>query len=69
MKRRRKDACIGCGGTRTVDAVDNFGNAYKGCPNCRLKSAKEIAAMCGMTAASEEEAMVMLGLKGARHGS
>ena len=68
MKRRRK-GCIGCGGTRTVDAVDNFGNPYKGCPNCRLKSAKEIAAMCGIAAETEEEAMVMLGLKKARHGS
>lgn len=44
-KRMPRRGCVNCGGPCTVDAVDNSGNRYKGCPNCRVKSLDEIAAM------------------------
>lgn len=37
--------CIICGETRTIEATDNRGNKYQGCPNCRIKSLAEIEAM------------------------
>jgi hypothetical protein len=40
--RRRPKACGICGGTATIDAVDNFGRPYKGCANCRILSLDEI---------------------------
>ncbi len=30
----RSKGCPGCGGTRTIEATDNHGNKYQGCPNC-----------------------------------
>lgn len=44
-KPKPRRGCANCGGPCTVDAVDNFGNPYKGCPNCRVKSLNDIAVM------------------------
>jgi hypothetical protein len=41
MKRRRDpNACGNCGGPCTADAVDNFGNRYKGCPRCWIRDVR-----------------------------
>jgi hypothetical protein len=39
-----------CGGTKTVEATDNFGNTYRGCAVCRLLTEAEIAALLQGTA-------------------
>jgi len=40
-----RDRCGCCGGTRLVDAVDNFGRQYRGCASCRILSLAEIEAI------------------------
>lgn len=44
MKKRPR-GCAGCGSTELIDAVDNDGKPYKGCPKCRFKTQAEIDAM------------------------
>lgn len=44
MRRKRK-GCLICGGTETVQAVDNFGKPYVGCAKCRILSLPEIQAL------------------------
>lgn len=39
-----------CGGTKTVEATDNFGKKYRGCAVCRLLTEAEIAALIEGTA-------------------
>lgn len=38
-----------CPKTCPIDAIDNHGQAYKACPDFRLKTQKEIDAMCGVS--------------------
>lgn len=45
--------CTSCGGTETVDAIDNHGKPYKGCANCRIMSLDEINAI--LRAGGEDE--------------
>jgi hypothetical protein len=45
MKRQTKPGCCSCGAKCTLDCVDNFGQPYKGCPNCRILSLGEIEAI------------------------
>ncbi len=33
---KRDGRCPSCGGTRWINAVDNFGQPYTGCANCVL---------------------------------
>jgi hypothetical protein len=33
-RKRTSDACIGCGGTETIEATDNHGDRYIGCARC-----------------------------------
>lgn len=40
--RRPRNACLVCGRSDWVDAVDNHGKPYKGCAHCRILSKREI---------------------------
>ena len=57
-RRRLSDWCIAgdrpCVSACPVDAVDNFGNPYKGCAAYRLKTQAEIDAQC-MSADSNDK--------------
>ena len=57
MKRRIPgNRCPFCGGPAEADCADNHGKPYKGCSNgCRIKSLKEIEAMCATTPGAGEE--------------
>lgn len=44
-KRTRRNACLGCGRTDTVDAIDNHGKPYQGCARCVVAAAPGIPEM------------------------
>lgn len=37
MKLRRRGTCYFCGRSDFVDAIDNQGDAYRGCAHCTIK--------------------------------
>ena len=57
MKRHiPSNRCPFCGGPAEADCVDNHGKPYKGCSSgCRIKSLKEIEAMCATSPGAGED--------------
>lgn len=43
MTERMEERCRSCGGRTLVDAIDNFGHAYRGCATCRIVSLATLA--------------------------
>lgn len=44
-----QDHCTSCGGTEFVDAIDNLGQPYRGCKQCRIVLPKDALKIHGST--------------------
>ncbi len=52
--RRKVDCCLVCGNTEAVDAVDNFGNSYKGYACHRFRTLADLEKILADDAAERE---------------